>query len=113
MRAIFEGAAEVVAEWVRNCWSGDEAFAYRFHDGSVAILTDYFGSCCVCDSWVCASDEDARSLVSSVVSSARVFSGVEAAARWCSESAAEAENYTHRCAAFLAKPLAALSGGGS
>jgi hypothetical protein len=79
MAAIFDGAAKVVTQWIDGDYSGELAFAYEFPDGSVAIATDYYGSCSGCDAWCEASDEDAKQMVKSLVGSMRLFGSVSEA----------------------------------
>lgn len=108
MRAIFQGAAEVVAEWVEDDYQGSEAFAYRFQDGSIAIVTDYFGSCSGCDSWEDADDDEVRRMIGSLVNSARVLPSAAEAVAWCLTESQKPENYSHQDAIHLASSLAAL-----
>jgi len=100
MAAIFEGQAEILDHYTEDDWQGTLAIAYRFPDGSVAIMTDYFGSCSGCDAWEDASDADARAMVTSLVTSARFFEDVEAARTFC-RSDKDAEEYPFYAASSL------------
>ena len=83
MKNIFGNNAKVIASWIEDDYQGSEAFAYQFNDGTVVLVTDYFGSCSGCDAWEDATDEEARVNITEVVSSARVFSTVKEALSFC------------------------------
>lgn len=106
MRAVFGANAEVIAEWIEDGHSGKEAFAYLFADGSVAVLTDYFGSCSHCDSWIGLNESEARAQLQSMVNSSRLFPGVADAVAFCT-SPMEAEDFPFKAAANLADQLRA------
>lgn len=101
MRAMYEGRAEVIDHWVMNDYQGELAIAWRFPDGSVAVLTDYFGSCSGCDAWENATDDEARTMVKSLASSARVFPSVNEAAEFCRTASDDAANFPFRAARNL------------
>ena len=109
MTSIFKPPARVIASWVEDDYQGDEAFAYLFPDGTVAILTDYFGSCGGCDSWEDATDADAREMVRALVHSARLKPSIDAALVYCAEEIDDASEYPMRAAANLVNPLRALA----
>jgi hypothetical protein len=100
MAAIFEGNAKVLCHYTENDYQGTLAIAYQFPDGGVAIVTDYFGSCSGCDSWEDASDDSARLMVTSLVTSARLFDTVEEAREFC-KGAKSAEDYPFEAAQNL------------
>lgn len=85
MDDIFDKNAYILASWQSDGYDGDLIYAYLFNDGSVALITDYFGSCSGCDSWEDASDKDAKSMITSLVSSARLFSDVYELEKFCKE----------------------------
>ena len=103
MESIFEGKAKVCASWIEGDYQGDEAFAYLFPDGTVAIMTDSFGSCSGCDSWEDANDDDVRLMVESLVNSARVFHDVAEAYFFCLKNTDDADQYLMRSASNLVK----------
>lgn len=74
-------------------FKGTEAFAYQYPDGTVAILTDYFGSCSGCDAWEDSSDDVARKMIESLVHSARLFESKNYAALWAATVEDRAEDY--------------------
>jgi hypothetical protein len=80
---IFGKNASVIAHWIEDDYQGSEAFAYQFPDGSVVLITDYFGSCSGCDAWEDATDEDAKGMIRDMVSSSRVFSNIKDAIVFC------------------------------
>lgn len=100
MRAIFEGQAAIVDHYTENDYQGTLAIAYQFGDGSVAIITDYFGSCSGCDAWEDATDEDATTMVRALVTNARVFRDADAARAFCKGNM-DAEDYPFYAAASL------------
>lgn len=104
MESMFEGAAEIVDHWVEDDYQGTLAIAWKFPDGSVAVLTDCFGSCSGCDSWEDATDDEARSMIQSLASSARVFDSEAEAAAWCRNADADACDFTMRAAKNLKFP---------
>lgn len=76
------------------------ATAFKFPDGTVVIMTDYYGSCSGCDSWEDASDDEARTMVTGIVTSARVFASVEEARTFCRDPK-DAEDYPFYAASNL------------
>ena len=105
MLAIFGNKAVVIAEYFENDYQGTEAFAYRFSDGTIAILTDWFGSCPGCDSWEDSSDEDARNMIRSLVTSARIFSDLYQAIEFCTTVEDDAMEYPFHAARELVSQL--------
>lgn len=83
MAAIFSGRAEVLSSYVEDDYSGVLAFAYGFPDGSVAIITDYFGSCDGCDQLLGASPQEVPHLIRAMVNNARVFPTLADASQFC------------------------------
>ncbi len=81
-RALFDGVAPVIAWASSDDYDGTVCAAYQFPDGSVAILGDGYGSCSGCDAWEDAGDEDARALIVSMVTSARLFPTLAEAQAW-------------------------------
>jgi len=100
MQSIFEGSAEVLNHYNEGDYQGTVATAFVFPDGGVVIITDYYGSCSGCDSWEDASNEEARAMVTGLVTSARVFDNVEDARAFC-EGDKSAEDYPFYAAANL------------
>ena len=109
MQNIFGSSATVIAEYVRDDYQGGEAFAYLLYDGFVAIITDYFGSCSGCDSWSGATDADAKTMIMSLVNSARLFDSVEDAALYCEFVQDNAEEYAMHAAWHLTSQLEKFS----
>lgn len=102
MQSVFDGAAEVIAHYNSRGYGGEVATAWRFPCGTVAIITDYYGSCSGCDAYEGAGDEDVRRLVSGMVGSARIFDTPEEAAKFCeSEELGYSEDYPFAAAAGL------------
>lgn len=82
MRNIFGKNAEVIAWWSENDYQGTIAIAYRFPNGEVAVMTDYYGSCSGCDSWEDSSDTNARSMITQLVAGAKHFADIDEAKAW-------------------------------
>lgn len=82
MRNIFGKNAEVIAWWSDNDYQGTIAIAYEFPDKSVAIMTDYYGSCSGCDAWEDSTPDDARKLILGLCGSAKQFSSRAEAGEW-------------------------------
>lgn len=82
MRNIFGKNAEVLDFWNEGDWQGTIAIAYKFPNGEVAIMTDYYGSCSGCDSWEDSTEEDARNMILGLCGSAKQFDSVELAKEW-------------------------------
>ncbi len=93
MRGLFGRGVVVLAEWVEEDYQGEEAFAYLFPEGSVAIITDSFGSCSGCDSWEDSSDEEGRYLITELAANARLFSDLAEAIHYCETVEEHAEQY--------------------
>ena len=109
METIFGSNARVIAEHIDDDYQGTLAYAYEFGDGTVVILTDYFGSCSGCDAWEDASDSDARTLIQSMVHSARLFhNGVRGAYDYCTTVEDEAGEYPFHTASNLTVQLATI-----
>lgn len=105
MDVMFRGAS-VIATWVdEDSYRGDVAYAYEFADGTVAIVTDSFGSCSGCDSWVDATEDEARAMIHELASSARLFENRESAAVFCERDAGQPEHYLFSSAANLVGQL--------
>jgi hypothetical protein len=105
MQTMFGNKATVIAEYIEDDYQGSEAFAYEFEDGTIAIITDTFGSCSGCDSWEDASDADARSLVKQLAINARLFPNRAEAREFCETGTDTAEQWTMRAAKNLVIPL--------
>ena len=82
MRNIFGSNAEVISWYTSGDWQGVIAIAYKFPNGEVAIMTDYYGSCSGCDSWEDSTEEDARNMILGLCGSAKQFDTVELAKEW-------------------------------
>lgn len=109
MLALYTGRGEVIAKWNEGDYQGEIAYAYLLPGGVVAIITDYYGSCGGCDSWEDAGDDDARKLITSIVTSARVFETRSEAAEWAASIKHDdysGEDYPHRAAWYLREELA-------
>jgi hypothetical protein len=102
---IFGGNAVVIAKFIQNDYQGDEAFAFQFQDGTIAIMTDYFGSCSVCDSWEDANDEEAMNLIISMVTSSRIFGTLDEAIEYCENAEDDACDYPMRASRQLVDQL--------
>ena len=72
MCELFRLPVEIIASYIQDDYQGEEAFAYRFPDGSVVLITDWFGSCSGCDMWEDSTDEEARAMVLALVHNARI-----------------------------------------
>lgn len=105
MRTMFGDKANVIGEWIEDDYQGDEAFAYEFGDGTIAIVTDSFGSCSGCDSWEDATDDEARHMVQELAINARLFPTRDEARKFCEDGTDAAEQYTMRAAKNLAGSL--------
>lgn len=105
MRAMFGDRAKVACEWTEDDYQGQIAFAYEFADGTIAIVTDEFGSCSGCDSWEDATDEEARNMIQQLAINARLFPGRAEAARYCKSDTEDADQWTMRAAKNLAELL--------
>lgn len=103
MRNIFGSNAEVVSWWREDDWQGTIAIAYKFPNGEVAIMTDYYGSCSGCDAWEDSSDDDARKMILGLCGSAKQFDSVELAREWIKmfDERTEPWNYPWRAAKNL------------
>ena len=73
---------------------------FEFPDGTVRISTDDYGSGAGCDAWEDAGNDDVRTMVTSLVTSARVFATVEEARAFCSNPK-DAEDYPFDAAVNL------------
>lgn len=113
MRNIFMAPARVIAFHCEEDYQGEVAVAYLFADGSVAVLTDWFGSCDACDAWEDARGDDnkARELVRSLVGSARLFDSLEDALHFCKHESKDPDHYSHRAASRLTGQIKELAGG--
>jgi len=100
---VFGGSAVLAAHWQEDDWSGSMAAAHRFPDGTIAIMTDYFGSCSYCCQWQgAAEDGEVLELIQACVRNARVFDSEGAARAYLSGPAAEdAMEFSHRDAVNL------------
>ena len=107
MRTMFGDKAKVIGEYVEDDYQGDEAFAYEFEDGTIAIITDSFGSCSGCDSWEDATDEEARNMVRELAINARLFPNRVEAREFCENGTDAAEQWTMRAAKNLVGALSA------
>ena len=60
--------AVCIAHWNEGDYQGTVATAYMFKDdGSVLIISDYYGSCCGCDLYEDAADDEIKKLVHDMV----------------------------------------------
>lgn len=82
MNAMFGNKAKVISNWVEDDYQGTTAWAYEFEDGTVAIMTDWFGSCSGCDAWEDCTDDDARNMILGLCGSAKHFQTLEQAKDW-------------------------------
>lgn len=77
MEVLFKDA-DVIARYIGPCYQDSEGFVYRLKDtGQIVVVSDYFGSCSVCDAWEAATDEDARRLCIELANNAHVFASIE------------------------------------
>jgi hypothetical protein len=105
MQSIFGSNAVVVAHWNEGDYQGTVMTAYLFADDSVGIISDGYGSCSGCDSWDGASDEDARSMITSLVDSCRLCSSMEEAIDFCASVENRAYDYLFNGAVHLGGSL--------
>jgi hypothetical protein len=105
MRTMFGHKAQVIGEYVEDHYDGVEAFAYEFYDGTIAIITDSFGSCVGCDYWEDATDEEARNMVRELAINARLFPNRVEAREFCAHGTDAAEQWTMRAAKNLVDAL--------
>jgi len=105
MHSLFKDSAIIIAEYTEEDYQGEIAFAYQFPDGTVCIITDYYGSCSVCDAWDGASDEDVKYLIKSMVSSSRVFRNRAEAVEYCGVECQKPFEYSHHVAVNLLEQL--------
>ncbi len=108
MEAIFGDNAEIVAQWSDNDYQGNVAYAYRFKDGSLAFMTDSYGSCSGCDAWDGANDANARSMIESLVGSSRLFPSIVEALAWLQGPPDEAADYHFQYCTNLIEALMPL-----
>lgn len=101
MDNMFGESAEVIATWLEDDYQGDLAYAYRFTDGTIAIITDGFGSCCGCDSWEDAEDAEARNMIQELAINARLFATLDEAKEFCRTVEESAEQFLFRAAKNL------------
>jgi hypothetical protein len=101
MEAIFGDRAQIIARYVEEDYQGTEAFAYEFPDGTIAIITDYFGSCSGCDAWEGAADEEARNMIRSLAIDARLFPNRQEAREFCETGCKTAEQWCMQAAENL------------
>lgn len=80
MSNIFsETDAKVIAWYQDDVYEGELAIAYQFYkDGTICLITDYFGSCSGCDAWEGADNEEAESQIRTLVANSRVFKCIRA-----------------------------------
>lgn len=110
MDVLFKGKAAILASYVEDGYDGELAYAYWFPDGTVCVITDYFGSCSGCDSWEDASADDARRLITSMVTSSRLFPSHQALSKYIADGGPEeASEFSHRAAACLEIPADPIS----
>jgi len=104
LSALFNRKKVKLIQYVReNDYTGNEGALFKFPNGSFAFVTDYFGSCGGCDSWENASDDNARSLLVSCATSARVFKDAQEVLKFIEECANDADQYSHRYIVLLDK----------
>jgi len=105
MNSIFGKNAEVIAYHQDDDYQGELIYAYYFPDGTIAFISDYFGSCSGCDSWDDASNEDAMNMITSLVSSSRLCKTFTDAISFCETGCKEAEQFSHGRAEYLKDKL--------
>ena len=105
MQSIFGSNADVIAHWNEGDYQGTVMTAYLFPDDSVSIISDSYGSCSGCDSWSGASDEDAKSFITSIVDSCRLCSSLEEAVIFCETVDSRAYDYLFNGAVNLVGSL--------
>jgi hypothetical protein len=99
---VFEGVADRIASYWTDDYQGVCAWAYEFADGSVLLISDYFGSCTGCDSFQAAYDYGDGStfeLVRDLVYNGHLEPSREAAVQWILEHA-ETDKYSSAEAFF-------------
>lgn len=100
---IFGPTSLVIAWWSEDDYQGTVAIATLLQDGRIVVMTDYYGSCSGCDGWDCATDEDARKMITDLVNSAKVFDNALDAKEWCAnvDSVKEPQFYPFESAKHL------------
>lgn len=104
MEVLFKGAT-VIASHIEDDYEGNLVYVYRLADGRVAVTPDSFGSCCGCDAWDGASDEEAISLTQALARNTRVFDTLTEAINWIETIDEEGSLYSLRPAIQLLPAL--------
>jgi hypothetical protein len=81
MKNLFKGAT-VIAHYNEKDYQGVVATLVKLEDGRFACYSDYYGSCCGCDAWEGATDEQVRTLCINLANGAKLFENVENLKEW-------------------------------
>jgi hypothetical protein len=116
LKGIFTGNAPCIAYYCSpgvttgdDHWQGVTSLAYRFDiDGTICVLSDYFGSNYCCDIVIGASDATITSLITTVVNNARLFISLEKAIKYCSSVQERVEDFPMWYCKFLVSQLSRL-----
>lgn len=103
--AIFREKAKIAASWLEDDYDGTVIYAYEFPDGTHALISDSFGSCSGCDAWEDSTDEEARAMIQSLVSSARLFPSRDELIAYCETGCRDPAEYHFRSATNLVESL--------
>jgi len=93
MESIFGLNARIAESWHEGDYQGSIVYAYEFTTGGFCVITDSYGSCSGCDAWEDASDEAARNMITTMVSSARFFESFGELLVWTEQLKAAMEHY--------------------
>lgn len=98
---------EVIAKYWEDDYQGVCAWAFRFPDGSVLLVSDYFGSCSGCDSFQAVNSEyEAYELTRTLIYNGKLCHSVAAAIRWIKKDASEEKYSSERAFTQLLTQLA-------
>jgi hypothetical protein len=94
MDALFARSV-ILGGFIQDDWQGYLAYAYTMPSKHVAIISDSFGSCSGCDSWEDTTDEEAKRMITAMVTSAHIEPDEKSALAWLrSFPDADADNYS-------------------
>lgn len=72
MKGLYKGA-KVIGHYNEGGYQGMVATCVKLPDGRFVIYNDYYGSCCVCDSWDSATDDKVRKLCIDLANGSFIF----------------------------------------
>lgn len=105
---VLSGQGKVIAIWYEDGYHGQLAIAVESNDGSVFLMTDYFGTCSYCCAWQGSDNNERVQLMRAMISSARVFASRSDAVRFCQGVDDTTKQKSEHFAFQVAKELANL-----